>query len=1524
MADTVRIEISLEATDNTGKAIESLVKNLQKVGSSASSAGSATEKAADKVSKFDKQTEKTKKTLQSWLKQKWQLVLEAKDKISPILSTLKSGLSTLAGKTWNITVKAFDLVTSPIRGILNLLKSPILQAGAILGVSVGLKDTIDTYKGFESAMSQVKAISGATESQFEQLTEKAKEMGAKTKFTAEEAADAFNYMAMAGWKSADMLNGIEGIMNLAAASGEDLATTSDIVTDALTAFGLTAGDADHFADVLAAASSNSNTNVGMMGETFKYVAAMAGTLGYSIEDTALAIGLMANAGIKSSQAGTELNSIFTRLSVNTSHARDTLEGLGIAFFDSNGKARPFKNVLDELRVAMKGLTDQEKTEIANTIAGQRAQAGLLSMINASEADYEKLTEAVNNADGASSRMANTMLDNVSGSFTLLQSAADGAKIALGERLAPYLRQFADWATENMPLVEQAISDFMDWTDGKVSEFKEKLSEVTNTDDFQNADLFGKVKILWDEIVAEPFSEWWESTGKEKVAVIAQDIGTGIGTALQTGLLALLGIDISQGTEEGVSIGRSFAEGFAAGFDKETVGAAFKTALSGMVQDLGKILPGGEAPGLDTLVSGLLLYKMASPVMKVGGSIGKTIFGKSATGGASLASTVVGSAAKGTGLLGMGSNAAIELGAGNLAGGASLSAGGLSAIGLGAIAGGVIGAGTGISGIIDWAKAGVETDKAKKDMLNDTGAMKVGGVAAGAAAGAAIGSFVPVIGTAAGALVGAGVGGIAGLIGSKKRKQEYEEQVKAQEEAAKAAEQEAAAVQLLKDKASIAGVQVETFKTSNKTLRDAFVDSTTSAEEFTKVLKQASTEKLQSAFGNITLTLQEVKDLASSIVYNGMSDEADKYLTAVDTASEALSQVKADATSLEKINWKAGIGVALSEDDMQSFKEQAEQYAKDAQTYLTDKHYEAYVSMRLILGSDADTSGLDTAYSSVKEQVQGLTDQLQQEITDALADGEIGTRTVEINGTAVEINEQEAITNLQNQISDILNTVSEAESEAGMQMLEIKYGGANMSADSFQQLQTELQEQVANMTQTYDDATQSAIASVNLQLKLGQIDQSEADEQIAALKDGYQQQISDMNIRVEGFQLDTIAEAFGGELESALDTAYPDLEGTTSEKLKEIMDSALSVSPEPVEWTQEQISEWFGLEGLDAEAQAAIGEMLQSVAESIPQQIKDQIDASTSDITFDQTQTSVQTAIENGVADAISNADLTTAFGNLETLRGTLETNAQTTLGASLDINIPVNVTYDYTVTNPTVPTPGSGSGVTTTKSGSGSGGTLVQLPGKRANGGFVNGAELSWVGEDGPEVIIPLGAKRRERGLELYDQVGEILGITKHANGGFVGGAAEVIPITKYQNENTVSRFRDESTSTSVSSTYGLTTAYDVQTTGEASSNHAGNNSMGYGLEQATQGLADTLPVSDNGETASAGGSTSESVGSTPVNVSVSMNPSFVIEGSGNKSEDEIVSILQRHIKDMADEIGGEVAERLVRAFQNMPLKGAV
>ena len=245
---------------------------------------------------------------------------------------------------------------SGVDKITSIAKTGLKSAvGAISAVSAALTAAggyaIKVGSDFEAGMSEVSAISGATSEDLEALTAKAKEMGAITKFSATESAEAFKYMAMAGWKTEDMLGGIEGIMNLAAASGEDLATVSDICTDALTAFGLQAGDSAHFADVLAKAASNSNTNVGMMGYTFKYVAPIAGAMKYSIEDTAVAIGLMANAGIKGEQAGTSLRAMLTRLVKPTDESAAAMEKLGITATNSDGSMKPLSETIGDLRTA---------------------------------------------------------------------------------------------------------------------------------------------------------------------------------------------------------------------------------------------------------------------------------------------------------------------------------------------------------------------------------------------------------------------------------------------------------------------------------------------------------------------------------------------------------------------------------------------------------------------------------------------------------------------------------------------------------------------------------------------------------------------------------------------------------------------------------------------------------------------------------------------------------------------------------------------------------------------------------------------------------------------------------------------------------------------------------------------------------------------------------------------------------------------------------------------------------------------
>lgn len=332
-----------------------------------------------------------------------------------------------------------------------------LVAQGISRVIQGVKDlareTFNAGSTFESSMSNVAAISGATADEMDSLSAKAEEMGAKTKFSASEAADAFTYMAMAGWKTEDMLNGIEGIMNLAAASGADLATTSDIVTDALTAMGYSAADAGKLADVMAAASSNANTNVEMMGQTFQYAAPIIGALGYEMEDAAVAIGLMANAGIKGEKAGTALRSILTRLSAPPKECADAMTALGLSLTDSEGKMKDMDEVIQDMRKAFSGLDETSQTAYAKQIAGQEAMSGLLSIVRAAPEDFQKLTLAVENSTGAAEHMAEVMNDNVSGQITLLKSKIEGIMIKVFERASGSIRKSIDTISKTLDKVD---------------------------------------------------------------------------------------------------------------------------------------------------------------------------------------------------------------------------------------------------------------------------------------------------------------------------------------------------------------------------------------------------------------------------------------------------------------------------------------------------------------------------------------------------------------------------------------------------------------------------------------------------------------------------------------------------------------------------------------------------------------------------------------------------------------------------------------------------------------------------------------------------------------------------------------------------------------------------------------------------------------------------------------------------------------------------------------------------------------
>lgn len=469
-----------KASDQAQKSVEEVAKSAEKTGKqveksakdSASKAGQAAKQGADTAAKG---TESASTKMQ-----------QSHKKVKDTAKESADG----AKKSWEesnqSTVASTESATSKMAGL-------IKKSAAVIGVAsvAATKKTIDVGKSFEAGMSEVQAISGASGKDLEKLSAKAKQMGATTKFSATESATALKYMAMAGWKTNQMVSGLSGVMNLAAASGEDLGTVSDIVTDSMTAFGLKAKDSGHFADVLAKASSSSNTNVAMMGETFKYVAPLAGSMKYSIEDTATAVGLMANAGIKGSQAGTELRSILTRLVKPPKDAAAALSALGVSTTKADGSMKPMRQTMAELREKFSGLTDSQKSQYAAAIAGQEAMSGLLAIVNASDSDFNKLQKAIDNSSGAAKKQADIMNNNLQGALYDLGSAAEAVGIGIYEDIKTPLTKAVGVGTKQLRTLSNKLKK------GGIKEIipKEAINTVENLGTVAKAVGGGGLKVL---------------------------------------------------------------------------------------------------------------------------------------------------------------------------------------------------------------------------------------------------------------------------------------------------------------------------------------------------------------------------------------------------------------------------------------------------------------------------------------------------------------------------------------------------------------------------------------------------------------------------------------------------------------------------------------------------------------------------------------------------------------------------------------------------------------------------------------------------------------------------------------------------------------------------------------------------------------------------------------------------------------------------------------------------------------------
>lgn len=477
------ISATLELKDKMTAGIKSaktsitgLEQGMKGAQSASDSAVSSFSKTGSALGDMSAKADKAKQSL-SGIKGSYNTAIHAKDEATGVVQKVKNELSGLVGKAYTaiVNVKANrsagavgkeaaesfgSKLTNNVGGVASgMMMNTGMQMAGAAGMGFGIYDAVKGYMDFEKEMSAVKAISGASEADFQKLTDKAIQMGADTKFSAKESAQALEYMGMAGWKADEMMEGLPGIMNLAAASGEDLAGVSDIVTDSMSAFKLQASDAGMFADVLAAAATNSNTNVGKLGYSFKYVAPLAGALGYSIQDVSIALGTMADSGIKAEQAGTSMRELLTRMAKPTKESADAMAELGLSFTDAAGNVIPLRDQLKNMRSAFAGKGMADQARLAAELAGQEGMSGLLAIVNQSQDKFDKLTDAIDNSQGAAEKMAKTRLDNLSGDLEYLSG---------------------DWDTFTMNLMKgnasTGLRSFVQEADALLSHFSDSVQE----------------------------------------------------------------------------------------------------------------------------------------------------------------------------------------------------------------------------------------------------------------------------------------------------------------------------------------------------------------------------------------------------------------------------------------------------------------------------------------------------------------------------------------------------------------------------------------------------------------------------------------------------------------------------------------------------------------------------------------------------------------------------------------------------------------------------------------------------------------------------------------------------------------------------------------------------------------------------------------------------------------------------------------------------------------------------------------
>lgn len=1436
----------------------------------------------------------------------------ASDEATPVIRAAQDAAESWGGSVFNATIGVIDAATAPISKLASIAKNPVVQGASLIGASFGVAESVNSFQDFESMMSQVKAISGATGQAFDDLTAKAQEMGATTKFTATESAEAFNYMAMAGWKPQQMIDGISGIMSLAAASGEDLGTTSDIVTDALTAFGLQAGDAGHFADVLAQASANANTNVSMLGESFKYVAPVAGAMNYSVEDTSLALGLMANASIKGSMAGTALKTSLANMAAPTDSMAAAMDKYGISLTDSEGNMKSLRGVIDNLRGSLGGLSETEQTAAASTIFGKEAMAGMLAIINASEEDYNKLSTAIGNSKDAAEGMADTMLDNLKGSFTLMQSDIEGTENAFGKRLSPYLRGIAGGITDMMPEITDGINAVMDVVDDKIAGVKRKITDMTGSDEWKNADLFGKIDIAWDSIIAKPFGNWASGDG-------AQLISSGLGTLFSSAAAILPGGEkagltswlsagiLAKGAATVAQKGKSIVEtlspiGDAIGNITEAAGNAndvmdFVGNLSSMIPVGAKV--GLAAAGITAAIIGIKLAIDKYNQTQLENSL-EEHFGK-----IKLSADEVKDAA--AGILNQKYLTNVELALNEVQNADNLRAEAQKALES--------------NDVLEFkSRVGItltaDEQQEYTDNINTFVESKISELESRTFA-AHIHVQTYLAGTEDGQTLAQNIKEWARADNlelsdlSSQLSQKVSEALKdgiidVNEEEAISALQEKMNSITARWKEAEAQAQWDWINQKYGHLSAADLESGSFTDLMDEMRSQRETamESIKADTTQWYSELEAMKDYGriTPEQYESYKEQTGWYVRGQE-GSELSKSLELGSNTLNDTYGEKITG------NIQTLTETAQNALKSAETSLQSGSYgtiastfdNMFTSMDngkgfLGIGADADQRALNELYQSMApdvSQMGSLIDQYReagQAVPKSLMEGY--KEAIEVGAAAGDVDAA-----WQNYANQILESGSE-------EMKSVLTDPNNPMYESVrEQLPEELKTAIDRATAetTPDEITLEGLrAAVDGDVDIDKDSWVSAlNEKLGDLATTEEVTADNVKIKVEqgdclweignalGIDWQTIAEQNGiespyiihpdQELTISMDTIKAEMDGDKAQAAIEQAMSALDAEGAEMSVTAEGVKVDLANVEVDsdvaaAQIESALGmesgtlaangiEIQAGATVTIPQEL---VQVDTSGI---QSATEAQTETEPVETDTSANVNITEATTDASGAKEQAQSEVESTFSESMpadghtDVTLDqtnnaaevysevasevqstfsnpiaasctVNVTLDWHITNPSagITTSGSGSSVTASIAGN-------------AEGSIVTSPLLSWVGEDGPEAIIPLGSKRRDRGMDLWLQAGRALGVKEYADGGMIG---------------------------------------DVPLSGGSSDSTSGDSS-GSG---------------DKGQ------------------VVINMNPVFNINGnSGN----DTVNTIKEKLKELINEMSGELATRLLESYANMP-----